>query len=105
MMGPKITVTLERLTAISDSGGGYTYSWTTIGVLSGTMRSLSGDELVIAQQLQVSSSHAFYVAYPGFSITEKDRIISGGITYSIIYAENPCEKNWYYKLYLSKLNE
>lgn len=97
MFGPKTSLTLQRVTEISDSLGGITQAWAKIRVLTGVLTAggntsarFVGNEKVMSERSAATSMLVFFCDYPkGVTITEKDRLVYGSRTFDIMTVYDP----------------
>jgi SPP1 family predicted phage head-tail adaptor len=101
MMGPKISLILQRVTETDNSAGGYVWTWEDMMFLSGSLMSNSGQETIIHDKTEVRSTHIFYIDFPiNVTITEKDRLKYGSRIFEILFCENVATKNIHLKIFL-----
>ena len=104
MVGPKITLTLEKYTQTADTYGTYTEIWETVRYLTGVLTISSGRERLMHNKTEVYSSHVFYCDWQkGIDIDEKYRLRYGQRIFEILYVENPIQKNTFMKFYVDEI--
>jgi len=94
--GPKIKLTLERYTTVSDGGGGLTKSWSRVADIRGVLTFIWADERVRADRETLQNRYHFWMTYKdGYDITTKDEFSKYGSSfrYRIIYVDNILEKD------------
>lgn len=113
--GPKTTLTLQRLTQVSDGAGGMTDTWTNVtnglvkGVLtkdrySSAINVSRGREKNVINQTLVYTSHIFFCDYNAdLAITEKDRFVYGSRIFDIAIVRNPGEMNHHLEIGLVEI--
>ena len=96
MRGPKITMSLMRYTAVTDSGGGLTKTWTEVKKIRGVLTFIWADERVRADRETLHNRYHFWCTYrDGYDITSKDEFerVGTSFRYRVVYADNVLEKN------------
>ena len=87
-------VAIKRLdaTLVLDSFGQPTDEWSTIAVVSASVKPVAGRELTLARQRQSSMTHEITIRYyPG--LTPADRIEFGSRVFNIESITDPDERN------------
>jgi len=103
MVGPKITLQLERFAETVDAGGGLVQSWSFQKYIKGVFTSSSGRESYSNNKRVVDSTHLFFCDYfSDITLTEKDRFKYGARILEILYVDNPQETNSFFRIYLKE---
>lgn len=104
MVGPKVSMILQKYTDVADDMGGNTRTWYSKCMLSGSMVSLSGRERMAWGQVAEVSVYRFTTNYPiGFTITAKDRLNKDGRIFEILGVDNPGEQNRFIQLTIKEI--
>jgi SPP1 family predicted phage head-tail adaptor len=81
-------VIIQRLTSVPNGMGGYVESWADLMEYSGVIDQLSGNEVVIANQLSPASTHVLIGEYVE-GIQENDRVLFNDKVYDIKNIDDP----------------
>ena len=109
MIGPKTTLTVQRITIVADVlGAGGTESWTNLttitGVLTNPKYGYAGTERFSIKKDTVYTSHMFYCDVPSdVTVTEKDRFTYGTRVFNIMLIQNPGNMNHHLEFFLSEI--
>jgi SPP1 family predicted phage head-tail adaptor len=105
VIGKKTKLELRRATEASDGMGGWTVSWEGVRKIKGALVSVSGDERFNQDKSTVIQTHNFFVKNPiGETITEKDKFVSGLVSYDILYVESLGAKENQLKIALKEIS-
>ncbi len=80
--------TTTRPSRVSDGQGGWTVSYTTVGVVRGRLRPASAEERSVAAQEQRRISHVLYVA-AGEDIARGDLVTGDSVTVEVLGVREP----------------
>lgn len=82
------TATIQRRTAVSDSGGGRTYTWATAATVTARISPIGGGEGtgvgIATRGDRVSEETTHIVTLPqGTDVRESDRVVIAGVTFEV----------------------
>lgn len=81
-------IRIETPTTSRDTRGGVTKTWAPFAVVWAAVRSLSGTEVIAAQQRVPESTHEMDTYYIS-GVTPKMRVVFDGSTYDVLAAIDP----------------
>ena len=87
MRGPKTNLTFQTYADVSDGGGGYVRTWSTVVVIRGVLNAVGGYERQgILMRDTAYVSHRFFCDYSGVvTLTEFKRAVLGSRVFEIKY--------------------
>ena len=92
----------QQLVETVDGFGDPIQTWNTQGTYWGFLETLSGKELVNAQQLKATTTHQLTMRQV-VTVSPKDRFIWDGATYNVTYVIKVDNRNGWYKIFLTQL--
>jgi len=102
MRGPKTNLTFQTYVDVSDGGGGYVRTWSTVVVIRGVLNAVGGYERQgILMRDTAYVSHRFFCDYSGaVMLTEFKRAVLGSRVFEIKYVQNVAEQgiHWIFDL-------
>lgn len=95
MIGPKVTLILQRVTKTSDGFGGYTETWSDLRYVTGVLVALRGEERIINGKEATEADFTFFCEFPiGTVFDEGDRFkFNDGSTTRFFDVLNVADKN------------
>ena len=82
------TVTFERNSRTSDSFGGYTDGYSSIGTVSGGIVAISGMERWASDRVEAQAKWRLIVQAGSLGVKESDRVDIGGVKYGITFVND-----------------